>query len=273
MNVKDIPRKQEGIELEQFTDLYQRHAEKIYSLAYRMCGNSEDAQDIVQNTFLLAIEKYSGFRGESTEYTWLYAIARNLCLKLLQSRRRSSFKNMSELIIGAGSPDFVDESFSREEIKDLAGQVKEGCLLGLVRCLSFYQRAAFILHILMEIPIAETAKILDKSESAVRTLVFRAKKNIKAFLCKNCSLYDPENPCRCENLISFSLKQGWIKKRERFSELQNPGPESRAIEKEIYGTEKLIRLYRGLPGNSYHEQVRELIFSGDQLIFSNQKVK
>jgi hypothetical protein len=165
------------------------------------------------------------------------------------------------------------DSIDKKDRKDLTEQVKEGCLLGLVRCLSFYQRAAFILHILMEIPITETAEILNKSESATRTLVFRAKKNIKEFLCKNCSLYDPGNPCWCENLIGFSLKQGWIQKREGFTEFQNYGPESRVIEREIYGTEKMVRLYRSLPGNNYHEQVKKLIFSGNQLIFSNQKVK
>lgn len=258
---------------EQFADLYQRYAEKIYNLAYHMCGNSEDAQDIVQNTFLLALEKYDGFRGESAEYTWLYAIAKNLCLRLLQNRKRSSFQNISELIVSAGSPRSMAESLSKEEIQDLAGQVKEGCLLGLVRCLSFYQRAAFILHILIEIPIAETAKILDKSEAASRTLVFRAKKNIKAFLCSNCSLYDSGNPCRCENLIGFSLKRGWIKNRKGSAEFQDYGSESRAIEDEIYGTEKMIRLYRSLPGSNYHEQVKKMIFSGNQLIFLSQKVK
>lgn len=257
---------------EQFSELYYINADKIYSLAYRMCGNSEDAQDVVQSTFLLAFEKYGDFRGESSEYTWLYAIAKNLCLKLLENRKKSSFDNISELILNARSSGDTD-NLNKSDMKDLTEQVKEGCLLGLVRCLSFYQRAAFILHVLMEMPVFDTAKILSKSESATRTLIFRAKGNIRKFLCNNCSLYNPINQCRCENLVGFSLKQNWIQKRENTREFKDLGIKCQAIEKEIYEAENLLLLYRTLPFKSYNEEMRKLIFSGDKLIFSNKKVK
>lgn len=257
---------------ERFSELYYINAEKIYGLAYRMCGNSEDAQDVVQSTFMLAFEKYDDFRGESSEYTWLYAIAKNLCLKLLKNRKKSSFKNISDLISDAGPYDDTD-SISKSEKKDLTDHVKEGCLLGLVRCLSLYQRAAFILHILMEIPTPDTAKILSKSESATRTLIFRSKKNIREFLCNNCSQYNPTNPCRCENLIGFSLKQNWIQRRENSWKFKASDIKYQSIEKEIYGVEKMMLLYRSLPCKSYNEEMKKLIFSGNNLIFSNKKVK
>ena len=52
--------------------------------------------------------------------------------------------------------------------------------------------------------------VLDRSENAVRVLTHRARRSLKAFLCRNCSIYNTAAPCRCENLVGFSLAQGWI---------------------------------------------------------------
>lgn len=257
---------------ERFSELYDRNVRKIYGLAYRICGNREDAQDIVQNTFLQAYEKYDSFRGESSEFTWLYAISKNLCRKLLQSKKRSSYSALKNLMINADSI-AVEDSIGREEMRDLAEQVKEGCLLGLVRCLPFYQRTAFVLHTIMELSIPDTAQVLDKSAGATRTLISRAKKSLKDFLCNNCSLYDPDNPCRCENLIGFSLKQNWIQRRESSLISQNSELKYQIIENDIYDTEKLVCLYRSLPDADYKKEMKRLVFSGDKIIFSDKKVK
>lgn len=91
-------------------------------------------------------------------------------------------------------------------------QVKDGCLLGLLRCLSLNQRIAFILKVLFDIPIEDVALIIDKSKNSTRILICRARKNLREFLCRNCSLYSEDNHCKCENLILFSLKQGWVEK-------------------------------------------------------------
>ncbi len=84
------------------------------------------------------------------------------------------------------------------------------------------------MNVLQNKSIEDTAQVIDKSESATRTLVHRAKKNIKDFLCKNCSLYNQENSCKCENMINFSLKQGWITYNEKY-----PFDLLERIEKEI----------------------------------------
>ncbi len=254
--------------------LYELYGKKIYNLAYRMSGSKEDAEDILQQTFMQVYQSIGGFRFESGIYTWLYAIAKNNCLRLLENRKKSSLA-MLDSLVNSVKPQKDEDAYTSVEKAFYIGQVKEGCLLGLLRCLSFFQRAAFILHVLLDFDVKNTAVILGKSETATRLLIHRSKRNIKDFLCKNCSLYQPGNPCRCENLIGFSLKQSWI--------MQMPDSENAVcvsspdIEAEIGELEKLTVLYKGLetrePPAEVTDKIRKEIENQSLLIFSGKKVK
>ena len=70
-----------------FEELYQQHAPRLYNLAYRMAGTATDADDLLQDIFLLAYRKVGSFRGESSLGTWLYRLAMNHCLDVLRSRQ------------------------------------------------------------------------------------------------------------------------------------------------------------------------------------------
>jgi RNA polymerase sigma-70 factor (ECF subfamily) len=259
-------------EPESFTLLYAAYGRKIYSLAYRMTGSREDAEDITQETFLQVYHKAVSFREQSQLYTWIYAIAKNLCYRSFQRAKKSSFASFETLIHDATGTE-LPPGINASEKEELIRQVKEGCLTGLLRCLSFNQRIAFILHVLLHLPLYNVAGILGKSKEATKVLIHRARKNLKSFLCKNCSVYDPANPCHCENLIGFSLKQGWIGLR--------PGDEevfldTLRIEEEIKGIREVIELYAHLsepdPSEDLNRRIQELIHGREGIIFSATKV-
>lgn len=141
----------------------------------------------------------------------------------------------------------------------------------MLRCLSLQQRLAFILNVLIDLPIEHVAIIIDKSENATRILVHRSKQNIKNFLCSNCSLYDSKNTCRCENLINFSLKQGWISDNN----VQNCPAD---IEAEIKNLKNVVSLYKTLqettPTLRLDMQIKQFLADKeDFLILNNKKVK
>src|SRR5947208_1806064 len=69
-----------------FEELYQAHAGRLYSLAFRMLGNAADAEDLLQEIFLSAHRKLDGFRGEAALGTWLYRLAMNQILDYVRSR-------------------------------------------------------------------------------------------------------------------------------------------------------------------------------------------
>lgn len=244
--------------------IYKRYYRNIYNLAYRMTGSHDDASDLTQETFIDALSSLDSFRGESQVYTWLYTIAKNKCLKLLKKRDKSNLSSLQELIEKASSP--VYEEISEEEKSMYIAQVKDGCLSGILRCLSLQQRLAFIFSVILYLPVNEVALILGKSENATRILIHRSRQAVREFLCNNCSLYDLTNTCRCENLINFSLKKGWIN-----------ASETHQAEREIKDLKSEVTLYQTLQQVTPNEtsyQIKQLLANRKhQLIFTDKKVK
>jgi RNA polymerase sigma factor (sigma-70 family) len=182
-----------------------------------MLGNRADAEDATQDAFLRAHRQAGTFHGECAPSTWLFAIARNACLDRLRARSPRRFAALDE-IVARGLADAAPHPPTPRhasadavvERRHHVAAVREGCLLGTLACLTDDQRAAFVLRTLCDVGTAETAAILGRSENAVRVLTHRARTRLKDFLCRNCSLWDAVNPCRCTNLVEFSLAQGWI---------------------------------------------------------------
>ena len=229
-----------------FKLLHQLYGKKVFNLAYKITGNKEDARDITQETFIRVYRSIDSFREESRLFTWVYTIAKNISFRHIQNKKRSSTLDLENLIHLASS--FPEKSeYSKIEKEFYISQVKEGCLLGLLRCLPLNQRLTFVFHLLLNVSIQDISIILDKSENAIRTLLHRARTNIKMFLCRNCSLYNENNPCKCENLIEFSLKKNWLNPIP--PELSNNefSLTSSEIEQEIHYLKKITELYKSLP--------------------------
>jgi len=70
-----------------FEELYRQHARRLFSLVVRMIGSVDDAEDLLQEVFLQAHRKLSGFRGDSALGTWLYRLTMNHCLDHLRARQ------------------------------------------------------------------------------------------------------------------------------------------------------------------------------------------
>jgi RNA polymerase sigma-70 factor (ECF subfamily) len=72
---------------EAFGELVRRYQDRLYNTAYRLVGNAEDAQDVVQEAFLSAYQSLGGFKGDSLFFTWLYRIAVNTAISLKRKQR------------------------------------------------------------------------------------------------------------------------------------------------------------------------------------------
>src|ERR1700730_4506280 len=71
-----------------FRALVERHSRSVFRLAFRMTGNEQDAEDLVQETFLRAYRQLGKFDGRAGFSTWLYRIAANCSLDLIRARKR-----------------------------------------------------------------------------------------------------------------------------------------------------------------------------------------
>ena len=240
----------------------------VYDLAFRMTGNPDQARDLTQETFVRVYENLHQFRGESNIKTWIYTIAKNLCLRSL--KKRKSFTTIEELTrLPHAEPD--PGELTDKEISHLAGQVREGCLLALLQCLTWQQRLAFVLHVFAGLSMAEVGEVMDKSVGAIKVLVHRARRNLKAFLCANCSVYERGNPCKCVNLVGFSLKQGWIHKSGGDGRAISPD----AIEAEIREIKDIAGFYRRYLGKksapeALADHLRKHIQGDNYIIFEKQ---
>ena len=90
-----------------FEELLRQYEKKVYTLCFRMCGNSEDAEEAAQDTFLALWRGIDRFRQESSLSTWIYRLASNACIDLLRRRKKqgsSLLLDDEELFLDAVDP-------------------------------------------------------------------------------------------------------------------------------------------------------------------------
>jgi RNA polymerase sigma-70 factor (ECF subfamily) len=101
-----------------FNALVIKYEKKIFNVIYRYLGDYEEATDLTQETFISAFKHFEHFRGESKVFTWLYQIARNLCINRLRQRERQRSLRVESL----DQPrDLGDEESASREIADWSG--------------------------------------------------------------------------------------------------------------------------------------------------------
>jgi len=97
MTEKELVAKARGGDFQAFTELIDAHKNKIYALVRKLTGNTEDAEDIVQETFLRAIDKIDQFRGDASFGTWLYTIALNLTRAQYAKQKQADLQPMTPI--------------------------------------------------------------------------------------------------------------------------------------------------------------------------------
>lgn len=187
--------------------LYGACCDRLYAFAYRMLGDRDAALDVVQESFVVALAQADTYRGEAAPLTWLTAIARNLCLRRMRRLRERTFEDFVTTIEAHAR--LPTSAYSGPERRFYLAEVREGCLIGLLQCLPRSQRCVFVLHVLNDLPIADVASVMCKSQNAVRILLSRARSSMRRFLCRNCALLGGAN-CECANMVAFSLARHLI---------------------------------------------------------------
>jgi RNA polymerase sigma-70 factor (ECF subfamily) len=158
-----------------FEELYRQHSTRLFNLAWRMCGTRADAEDLLQEIFLLAYRKLPDFRGEAAIGTWLYRLAMNRCLDHLKSRHvRTS---------GVTAP--LDEQNMPAELTRRPRTDCETRKLDLERAIARLPdgaRAAFLLHDVEGFQHQEIAAILGISEGTSKSQVHKARLRLRGLL-------------------------------------------------------------------------------------------
>jgi RNA polymerase sigma-70 factor (ECF subfamily) len=170
-----VARAQAG-DQEAFATLVREYQRKIYRLAKNITQNNEDAEDVLQETFLKAYEHLPGFQGASKFYTWIVRIAVNQALMKLRKRKGDRFVSLDEPVDTGEETvkreiavweDNPEERYSREEIQQILDDAVESLKPDF--------RTVFMLRDIEELSTEETAEALGISIPAVKSRLLRAR--------------------------------------------------------------------------------------------------
>ena len=206
--------------VENFTGLTERFRGELLAFCYRMLGSAEEAEDMVQETYLRAWRSFDGFEGRSSLRTWLYRIATNVCLTAIERRGRRPLPS------GLGGP--ADDpraplvaapevpwlqpfpgALTAGEHDDPAAVTasRAGIRLAFVAALQYLsarQRAMLILRDVLEWPAAEVADLIGTTTTAVNSGLRRARAQLARALPAEDELAEPAEPDRRAVLERFA---------------------------------------------------------------------
>lgn len=162
-----------------FARLVDAYSGPIYRLGLRMLGNPQDAEDVLQNTFLNALTHLAGFEGRSGLQTWLYRIAANEALMLIRKKKPEvNFDATEHGDAGVEAEDLLPRQFvdwsALPEDQLLSGEGRQ-MLDHAIAELPESLRIVFILRDVEGLPIRETAEALNLTETNVKTRLLRAR--------------------------------------------------------------------------------------------------
>jgi RNA polymerase sigma-70 factor (ECF subfamily) len=165
-----------------FRHLVERHSRSVFRLAYRLTGHEQDAEDVVQETFLRAFREIRRFEARSSFATWLYRITVNCSHDLLRQRPRAGSRpslDDPELQVTA---ELADQSASADPLRELASRrIDERVRLAMGE-LSDQERSAFVMRHFEGLSIEEIGRVLDLKTSAAKHSVFRAVQKLRRAL-------------------------------------------------------------------------------------------
>ena len=205
---------------EEFTSLTGQFRRELLAHCYRMLGSADEAEDLVQETYLRAWRAYDGFEGRSSVRTWLYRIATNACLTAIERRGRRPLPS------GLGGPDDdpaapvvsapqvpwlqpIPDALLASPHDDPAAAAasRAGIRLAMVAALQYLsarQRAVLILRDVLDWPAAEVAAMLGTTTTAVNSGLRRARAQLAQALPDEDDVAEPDEPGRRAMLDRFA---------------------------------------------------------------------
>ncbi|MGJ7919942.1 RNA polymerase sigma factor SigX [Neobacillus sp. LXY-4] len=158
-----------------FLDLYTKYHQHVFQFLFYMVKNREQAEDLVQEVYIRVLKSYQRFEGKSSEKTWLFSIARNVAID--HFRKQKGWRQKMFGTFDWSTQQVKDEYPLPEEI---AMQREELQIMyrALDQC-TLDQRMVLVMRYLQDLTIAETATVLNWTESKVKTTQHRALKALK----------------------------------------------------------------------------------------------
>ncbi len=169
-----------------FRELFKQYHKRVLRIAYRLCGNIQEAEDVTQEVFLKVFKELNKFRKTASLFTWLYRITINLCLdKRRKRQRREKYRVNTDL----NSENILSEKAPSDEgMQTLDHQIWQDEIQNLLQtALSQIKpklRTVIVLKDIEGLTYGEVAQVVECSEGTISSRLNRGRKQLKELLSK-----------------------------------------------------------------------------------------
>jgi len=238
----------------------------IYNLSLRMLAHPADAEDATQEILIKIVTHLGGLMEVQAAGAWAMRIATR---HLVEERKRSRVEAMRLTFEGfaqdldLGQAPLADAEMNAAEEALAVEEVKIGCTLALLTCLSRDLRMTYLLSDVFELPNAEAAEILAISPAAYRQRLKRARQSVTAFTQAHCGIVSDLAPCRCDRRVAAALQMGRIAKGASvFGRDTRQSQDLDSLQRQVRRLEEgraTATLMRSNP--AFQTQIRDLVLS------------
>ncbi|MBL8538658.1 MAG: RNA polymerase sigma factor [Hyphomonadaceae bacterium] len=185
----------------------------VFNLAMRMLANRADAEDATQEILIRIITHLGAVREPQAAGAWAFRIA---CRHLVHERKQGRIESLRLTFpafaddLATGQADIAEAGLNAIETAIAINEVKVGCTLAMLTCLSRPLRIAYIVGDVLELLDSEAASALEISAATYRQRLLRARRQVLAFTSRHCGIVRVEAPCRCARRVAPALASGRI---------------------------------------------------------------
>lgn len=200
--------------LEQLTNEFEFGRSHLKSYLVRITASAEDAEDIVQDTFIIASQKLHTFRGDSSVKTWIFTIASNLAKDNLRAKKRWT-ENVTDICKAKAlaDPTYIPDMMTIQATSPHGQfEVREHitfCLTCISKSLPLEQQICILLKEVYDFKVSEIAWILNTTEAMVKYYLYTSRAKMIHIFDGRCALINKEGTChQCSELNGiFNPKQ------------------------------------------------------------------
>ncbi len=163
-----------------FEELYEKYHQDLFQFVFYLTRDRTLTEDLVQEVYIRVMRSYNSFRGESSEKTWLFSIARNVTIDYFRAQKRKN-NLVTQFFDWSKKGDFIPDHKPLPEEVAIKNEESQEMYAYLEKC-TVDQRSVLILRFIQSLSIKETAAILGFSESKVKTTQHRGLKVLKTHI-------------------------------------------------------------------------------------------
>ena len=192
-NEQELLKRAKAGDVAAFEELVEGYQKKLFSLAYRIVGNPEDAADMVQEALIRIFRSIAKFKEQSSFSTWIYRITTNVCLDELRKRKNKKEFSLDQEIHGEdgdmkrqirSDEMLTDNIAEQEELRDIVNNA--------INILPEYQRIVISLRDIQGLTYSEISQVLNCPEGTVKSRINRARNALKNVLSDKRELFFEE---------------------------------------------------------------------------------